>query len=206
MKPATPPPPTDPARRRWMALSCGLGAVGGVAATIPLAGSLLPPEHLRHPPPLRVDLAALAPGQKLSLTWLGQPLWVVHRTPQQVAALSNPALLARLADPQSQRPGSITPTGARNATRSLLPQWLVVVGVCTHLGCTPLDRLTPGAGTGLPPDWPGGFLCPCHGSTFDLAGRVFRDQPAPDNLAVPAHRFASATELILGEDTPAQAA
>lgn len=196
-------PPVDPARRRWMAISCGLGAAGGVVATIPLAGSLLPPEHLRTPPPLRVGLADLVPGAKLTVQWQGQPVWVVRRTAQQVAALSDPALLARLADPDSKRPGSVTPPPARTATRSIHPDFLVVVGLCTHLGCTVQERFSGGAGVGLPASWPGGFLCPCHGSIFDLAGRVFRDQPAPDNLAVPPHQFVSPTELLLGGDDAA---
>jgi ubiquinol-cytochrome c reductase iron-sulfur subunit len=126
-------------------------------------------------------------------------VWIVHRTPEQVAAL--PKHDAELADPKSLRhPDELTPPYARNEHRSRKPEYLVVVGICTHLGCSPTDKFQAGPQPSLPDDWPGGFLCPCHGSTFDLAGRVFKNKPAPDNLEVPPHMYLSDTKLLIGED------
>jgi len=127
---------------------------------------------------------------------------VVRRTPEQLAALET--LGGALADPQSQRkPDELTPKYARNPSRSIKPEFLVVVGICSHLGCSPSDKFQTGAQPSLPDDWNGGFLCPCHGSTFDMAGRVFKNKPAPDNLEVPPHMFVSDSKLLIGEDKQA---
>jgi ubiquinol-cytochrome c reductase iron-sulfur subunit len=134
----------------------------------------------------------------MTVEWRGKPVWIVRRTPEQLAAL--PKLDKELADPNSKRNLELTPPYARNEDRSIKPEYLVVVGICTHLGCSPGDKFSPGAQPSLPDDWAGGFLCPCHGSTFDMAGRVFKDKPAPDNLEVPPHVYLSDSRILIGED------
>ena len=122
----------------------------------------------------------------------------MRRTPEQLAAL--PKLDAQLADPQSKRNADeLTPQYARNEDRSIKPEYLVVVGICTHLGCSPSDKFVPGAQPSLPDNWAGGFFCPCHGSTFDMAGRVYKGKPAPDNLEVPPHMYLSDSRILIGE-------
>jgi ubiquinol-cytochrome c reductase iron-sulfur subunit len=192
--------PVDRSRRTWVAVACGAGAVGGVAAAVPFVASFEPSERARAAgAPVEADISGLKPNEKLTVEWRGKPVWIVHRTPEQVAAL--PKHDAELADPKSQRkPDELTPPYARNEQRSRKPAYLVVVGICTHLGCSPTDKFQAGAQPSLPADWPGGFLCPCHGSTFDLAGRVFKNKPAPDNLEVPPHMYLSDTRLVIGED------
>jgi ubiquinol-cytochrome c reductase iron-sulfur subunit len=124
------------------------------------------------------------------------------KTPEQVAAL--PKNDDQLADPKSLRkPDELTPPYARNEARSIKPEFFVGVGICTHLGCSPSDKFQPGAQPSLPDDWAGGFLCPCHGSTFDMAGRVYKNKPAPDNLEVPPHMYLSDTRVLIGEDKKA---
>jgi ubiquinol-cytochrome c reductase iron-sulfur subunit len=138
----------------------------------------------------------------MTVEWRGKPVWIVKRTPEQLAAL--PKVDALLADPTSARKvDELTPLYARNENRSIKPEILVAVGICSHLGCSPSDKFTPGAQASLPDDWAGGFLCPCHGSTFDMAGRVYKNKPAPDNLEVPPHMYLSDTRLIIGEDKKA---
>jgi ubiquinol-cytochrome c reductase iron-sulfur subunit len=193
----------DRSRRTWVALACGTGAIGGVAAAVPFVSTFQPSERARAAgAPVEVDVGALAPGEKLTVEWRGKPVWIIRRTPEQLAAL--PKLDPQLADPQSQRnPAELTPEYARNEHRSIKPEYLVAVGICSHLGCSPIDRFQPGAQPSLPADWAGGFLCPCHGSTFDLAGRVYKNKPAPDNLEVPPHMYVSDTRLVIGEDKQA---
>ncbi|HZG69507.1 MAG TPA: ubiquinol-cytochrome c reductase iron-sulfur subunit, partial [Herpetosiphonaceae bacterium] len=126
-------------------------------------------------------------------------VWIVRRTQEQLAAL--PKLDPQLADPASKRnPSELTPPYARNEYRSIKPEILVTVGICTHLGCSPIDKFVPGAQPSLPSDWTGGFLCPCHGSTFDMAGRVYKDKPAPDNLEVPPHMYVTDNRIVIGEE------
>ena len=134
----------------------------------------------------------------MTVEWRGKPVWIVRRTPEQVAELKKND--AELADPQSERKAFPIPAYAKNEHRSLKPEYLVVVGICSHLGCSPSDKFQMGAQASLPDNWPGGFLCPCHGSTFDLAGRVYKNKPAPDNLEVPPYMFLSDTRLLIGED------
>jgi ubiquinol-cytochrome c reductase iron-sulfur subunit len=151
---------------------------------------------------VEVDIAELKPGEKITVEWRGKPVWIVRRTPEQVAALAGKDAL--LADPKSQRnPSELTPEYARNEARSIKPELFVAVGICSHLGCSPSDKFQTGAQPSLPDDWAGGFLCPCHGSTFDMAGRVFKNKPAPDNLEVPPHMFLSDSKLLIGEDKKA---
>ncbi len=193
----------DQGRRTWVAISCGMGAVGGVAVAIPFVGSIQPSERARAAgAAVEADIGALQPGEKLTVEWRGKPVWIVRRTPEQLAQL--PRLDPQLADPNSLRKqDELTPEYARNGWRARKPEYLVVVGICTHLGCSPSDKFKPGPQPSLPDDWEGGFLCPCHGSTFDMAGRVFKNKPAPDNLEVPPYMFLSDTRVLIGEDKKA---
>jgi ubiquinol-cytochrome c reductase iron-sulfur subunit len=195
--------PMDPAKRTWLIASSCVGAVGAAFTAVPLVSSFAPSERAKAAgAPVEVDIAALQPGEKMTVEWRGKPVWIVKRTPEQVAALAKHD--GELADPQSKRnQDELTPEYARNEGRSRKADVLVVVGICTHLGCSPTDRFAAGAQPSLPDDWPGGFLCPCHGSTFDLAGRVFKNKPAPDNLEVPPHTYLSETRLLIGEDKKA---
>ncbi len=192
--------PVDQARRTWVAIACGAGAVGGVATAIPFVSTFQPSERARAAgAAVEVDIGNLKPGEKLTVEWRGKPVWIIRRTPEQLAAL--PKLDAQLADPKSLlKADELTPTYARNEARSIKPEILVAVGICSHLGCSPSDKFVSGPQPSLPDDWQGGFLCPCHGSTFDMAGRVFKNKPAPDNLEVPPHKYLSDTRLVIGED------
>ncbi len=193
----------DSSKRTWLIASGCAGAVGGVATAIPFVSTFQPSEKAKAAgAPVEVDIGGLQPGEKLTVEWRGKPVWILKRSPAQLAEL--PKLDGQLADPQSKRnPDEFTPEYARNENRSIKPDVLVVVGICTHLGCSPIDRLQAGPQPSLPDDWHGGFLCPCHGSTFDLAGRVFKNKPAPDNLPVPPHMYLSDTRLLIGEDKKA---
>ena len=193
----------DESKRRWVATTCGMGAVAGVATAVPFVSTFAPSERAKAAgASVEVDISDLKLGEKKTVEWRGQPVWIVRRTPEQVATLSKDT--AELADPDSKRNADeLTPTYARNRARSIKPEVFVAVGICTHLGCSPNARFAPGAQPSLPEDWPGGFLCPCHGSTFDLAGRVFKNKPAPDNLEVPPHTYLSETRLLIGEDKKA---
>jgi len=196
-------PRIDKSKRTWLIASTCAGAVGGVATAIPFVSTFQPSERAKAAgAPVEVDIGAMQPGEKLTVEWRGKPVWILKRSPQQIAEL--PKLDAQLADPKSERnPSEFTPEYARNENRSIKPEVLVVVGICTHLGCSPIDRLQSGPQPSLPDNWEGGFLCPCHGSTFDLAGRVFKNKPAPDNLPVPPHMYLSDTRLLIGEDKKA---
>lgn len=193
----------DSSKRTWLIASSCAGAVGGVAVAIPFVSTFQPSEKAKAAgAAVEVDISALKPGEKITAEWRGKPVWIIKRTPEQIAEL--PKLDSQLADPQSKRhPDEFTPEYARNEGRSIKPEILVVVGICTHLGCSPTDKFQPGPQPSLPDSWQGGFLCPCHGSTFDLAGRVFKNKPAPDNLPVPPHQYLSDTRLLIGEDKKA---
>ena len=190
----------DKGRRNWVAIAGGFGAVGGVAAAIPFVSTFQPSERARAAgAAVEADIGAIKPGEKLTVEWRGKPVWIVRRTPEQLAEL--PALDAQLADPNSLRkPDELTPDFARNGWRSRKPEFLVVVGICTHLGCSPTAKFQAGPQPSLPDNWEGGFLCPCHGSTFDMAGRVFKNKPAPDNLEVPPYVFLSDTRVLIGAE------
>jgi ubiquinol-cytochrome c reductase iron-sulfur subunit len=195
-------PGIDQGRRTWIAITCGAGAVGGVAVAVPFVSTFAPSERARAAgAPVQVDISGIKPGEKLTVEWRGKPVWIVRRTPEQLATLKT--VEAQLADPASDRRQYPTPAYAKNEYRSIKPEYFVGVGICSHLGCSPSDKFTPGAQPSLPDDWHGGFLCPCHGSTFDLAGRVFKNKPAPDNLEVPPHMYLSDTVLLIGEDKKA---
>ncbi len=195
-------PGMDPDRRNWIVIACGAGAVGGAAVAVPFISSFAPSERARAAgAPVQVDISAIQPGEKLTVEWRGKPVWILRRTPEQLATLKT--VEPQLADPNSDRKQYPTPDYAKNAHRSIKEEFFVGVGICSHLGCSPSDKLTPGAQPSLPDDWAGGFLCPCHGSTFDVAGRVFKNKPAPDNLEVPPHMYVSDTVLLIGEDKKA---
>ena len=195
--------PVDSGKRTWLIASGCAGVVGGVSAAVPFVASLAPSERARAAgAPVEVDVSALQPGEKMTVEWRGKPVWIVRRTKDQVDALA--ALDAQLADPKSERKADeLTPQYARNTHRSIKPEYLIAVGICSHLGCSPSDKFQKGAQPSLPDDWGGGFLCPCHGSTFDMAGRVYKNKPAPDNLEVPPHMYMSDTRLLIGEDKKA---
>jgi ubiquinol-cytochrome c reductase iron-sulfur subunit len=193
----------DQGRRTWIAITCGAGAVGGVAVAVPFVSTFAPSERARAAgAPVQVDISGVKPGEKLTVEWRGKPVWIVRRTKEQLDAL--PKIDPELADPQSKRkPDELTPVYARNEWRSINKEYFVGVGICSHLGCSPSDRFQAGPQPSLPDNWAGGFLCPCHGSTFDMAGRVFKNKPAPDNLEVPPHMYLSDTVLVIGEDKKA---
>jgi ubiquinol-cytochrome c reductase iron-sulfur subunit len=192
----------DKGRRTWIAITCGAGAVGGVAVAVPFVSTFAPSERAKAAgAPVQVDISNVKPGEKMTVEWRGKPIWILRRTKEQLDAL--PKHDAELADPQSLRTAYPIPPYAKNEWRSLKPEYLVMIGICTHLGCSPSDKFTAGPQPSLPDDWAGGFLCPCHGSTFDLAGRVFKNKPAPDNMEVPPYMFLSDTTLLIGEDKKA---
>ncbi|WP_085318064.1 ubiquinol-cytochrome c reductase iron-sulfur subunit [Derxia lacustris] len=191
----------DPSRRTWLTLTCGAGAALGAAVAAPFILSFAPSERAKAAgAPVEVDIADLKPGQLKTVEWRGKPVWLLKRDAAMLESLKKTDSM--VADPKSDRAG-MTPAYAKNETRSRKEDLLVVIGICTHLGCSPNARFAAGAQAGLPDDWQGGFLCPCHGSTFDLAGRVFKNKPAPDNLEVPPHVYLSDTKLLIGEDTKA---
>lgn len=142
---------------------------------------------------MTVDLTDMAPGDRKTIEWRGKPIWIIRRSPEMLQSLTS--VNAELRDPNSR--DSTQPSYATNEYRAIQEEFLVLIGVCTHLGCSPTYRPKPGV---LGESWPGGFFCPCHGSSFDLAGRVFKGVPAPKNMAVPPYHFASASEIVIGED------
>lgn len=192
----------DQSKRTWMIATGCAGAAGGAAVAVPFISTFAPSERAKAAgAPVEVDISSLKPGEKITVEWRGKPVWVVRRTPEQLEALAKTT--AQVADPDSKRTAYPTPDYAKNAHRSIKPEIFVAVGICSHLGCSPTDKFQPGAQPSLPDDWAGGFLCPCHGSTFDMAGRVFKNKPAPDNLEVPPHMYLSDSKLLIGEDKKA---
>ena len=189
--------PVDTSKRTWMIASGCAGVVGGAFTAVPFVSSFQPSERAKAAgAAVEVDIAAIKPGEKMTVEWRGKPVWIVRRTPEQLAAL--PKLDAQLADPKSERkPADQAPEYARNENRSIKPEYLVAVGICTHLGCSPSDKFTTGPQPSLPDDWQGGFFCPCHGSHYDTAGRI-RQGPAPQNLAVPVLTFLSDDVVQIG--------
>lgn len=186
----------DRSRRQWIALASATGGIGVVATSVPFVASMAPSERARaFGAPVEVDIASLRPGELRTVEWRGKPVWLLRRTPDMLTRLRNHDEL--LADPQSERRDQ-QPDYARNDTRSVRPDTAVLVAICTRLGCIPSFRPEPGA-SDIGASWPGGFYCPCHGSRFDLAGRVFKNVPAPSNLEVPPHHYAGASMLVIGE-------
>lgn len=188
----------DRSKRRFLVVATS--AVGGVAAAAvatPFVLSMLPSQRAKAAgAPVEVDISRVEPGAMLAVEWRGKPVWVVNRTKEMLGMLTKND--DKLADPKSDMPQQ--PEYAKNALRSIKPEYLVAVGICTHLGCSPTFRPEIGAAD-LGADWGGGFFCPCHGSRFDLAARVFKGVPAPINLEVPPHKYLSDTRLLIGDDS-----
>jgi len=186
------------ARKRKF-LIAATSAVGGVAVAgvaVPLVMSMMPSARAKAAgAPVEVDISKIEPGMLLTVEWRGKPVWIVNRTPEMLGLLAKHD--DRLADANSEMPQQ--PDYCKNATRSIKPEYLVAVGICTHLGCSPTYRKEVGAAD-LGADWPGGFFCPCHGSRFDLAARVYKGVPAPTNLVIPPHQYLSDAKLLIGVD------
>ncbi|WP_341677824.1 ubiquinol-cytochrome c reductase iron-sulfur subunit [Niveibacterium sp. SC-1] len=190
----------DCGRRNLVIATSAVGGVAGLGAATPFLASLTPSERAKAAgAPVEADVSKLQPGEMMTVEWRGKPVWILRRTPEQLASLKK--VDPEVADPESAR--SEQPAYIKGEARSIKPEYLVVVGICTHLGCSPSSKLQPGAESGMGADWQGGFLCPCHGSTFDLAGRVFKNKPAPDNLPIPPHTYLSDTRILIGEDSKA---
>lgn len=187
----------DPDRRRFLTLSTTVvGGVGVAAAAWPFLASLKPSERAKAlGAPVSIDISKLESGQKLTVAWRGKPVWVIKRTPEMVASLAK--VSGELRDPGSDEQQQ--PDYAKNEARAIKPEILVMVGSCTHLGCSPTFKPEHPAPE-VDPNWQGGFYCPCHGSKFDLAGRVYKGVPAPLNLAVPPHRYVDGNTILVGED------
>jgi ubiquinol-cytochrome c reductase iron-sulfur subunit len=194
--------PSDGSRRTALALTAAAGAVGGAAVALPFVLTFQPSERAKAAgAPVEVDIGDLKPGELRRVEWRGKPVWVLRRTPEMLETLKGTT--PKLADPDSKRKDYPTPTWAQNEHRSLKPEYLVVVGICSHLGCSPSDKFAAGPQPSLPDDWPGGWLCPCHGSTFDYSGRVYKNMPAPDNLEVPPYKYLTDSRLLIGESDAA---
>ncbi|KAB2969641.1 ubiquinol-cytochrome c reductase iron-sulfur subunit [Zoogloea sp.] len=187
----------DAGRRQLLLVTSAAGGVGAVAAAVPFVASLTPSERAKAAgAPVEVDISKLGPGQMMTVEWRGKPVWIINRTKEMLESLKKTD--GEVSDPNSDKPQQ--PEYAKNETRSIKPEILVAVGICTHLGCSPSDKFKTGAESGVSADWAGGFLCPCHGSTFDMAGRVYKSKPAPDNLEIPPHKYLADTKILIGED------
>jgi ubiquinol-cytochrome c reductase iron-sulfur subunit len=191
----------NPGRRKMLTLVTSVaGGVAAGAAAVPFVTSMWPSAAvLAAGAPVEADISQLKPGEQMTVEWRGKPVWILHRTPEMLAAVKKDN--DKVADPNSKNTDQ-QPSYAQNEFRSIKPEFLVLVGICTHLGCSPVDRLA-AVPEPFDPSWQGGFYCPCHGSLFDLAGRVFRNKPAPDNLVVPPYKYLSDTRLLIGADEKA---
>ncbi len=187
----------DTSRRRFLtAATSVVGAVGAGAVAVPFISSMQPSARAQAAgAPVEADFSKLEPGSKVTVEWRGKPVWIVRRTEQALKDL--PTLDDQLRDPESEVDQQ--PTYCKNEYRSIKPEYLVTVGICTHLGCSPTYRpeIAP---ADLGPEWKGGFFCPCHGSRFDLAGRVYQGVPAPTNLVVPPYMYLGETRVVIGKD------
>jgi ubiquinol-cytochrome c reductase iron-sulfur subunit len=194
------PAQIDKERRTAIAVAAAVGGAGAVALAVPFVSSFAPSERAKAAgAPVEFDMSGIAPGEMKTVEWRGLPVWVLRRTPEMLQSIK--AVNAQVADPKSQRTQYPTPEWAQNEFRSRKPEYLVAVGICTHLGCSPQGPFAPNQNSQLGADQ--GFLCPCHGSTFDLAGRVFKNKPAPDNLPIPPYKFLSDTVVLIGDDSNA---
>lgn len=199
--PSPPTPHSEPTRRDFLYIAtAAVAGVGAAAALVPLLGQMNPDAAtLAAGGPVDLDLSTVAPGQQVVVRWRSRPIFVTHRTDALLKELQAASLLGQLSDPQSEELQQ--PPYARNWHRSVNPQFGVLVGICTHLGCIPM--FYPQPSTNQPTsNWPGGYFCPCHGSKYDLAGRVFKSVPAPYNLPVPPYRFVTGTTIRIGENPP----
>ncbi|WP_047540983.1 ubiquinol-cytochrome c reductase iron-sulfur subunit [Methylotenera versatilis] len=183
-------------RNFLIAATAGVGALGAAAVAVPFVGSMLPSERAKAAgAPVEVDVSKIQPGSMITAEWRGKPVWIINRTDEMTADLAKHN--DQLSDPNSEVPQQ--PAYCKNASRSIKPNLAVVVGICTHLGCSPTEKLQAGGDMGE--NWTGGFFCPCHGSRFDLAGRVFKGSPAPINLVIPPYQYLTETTLLIGDDT-----
>lgn len=187
----------DGSKRRFLvAMSAAVGGVAAVGAAAPFVASLMPSARaLAAGAPVEVNISKLEPGMIVTVEWRGKPVWVVHRTPEMLAMLAKHD--DRLTDPNSM--DDQQPEYCKNPARAIKPEYFVGVGICTHLGCSPNFRPEV-APADLGSDWPGGFFCPCHGSRYDLASRVFKGSPAPKNMVVPPYKYLSDSKILVGED------
>ncbi|HWI38727.1 MAG TPA: ubiquinol-cytochrome c reductase iron-sulfur subunit [Burkholderiales bacterium] len=191
----------DKTRRNLVVATSVVGGAAGVGVAAPFVASMWPSERARAAgAPIEVDVSRIAPGELSVFEWRGKPVWVLRRTPEMIESLK--AVEPRLSDPNSK--ASEQPKYAENEYRSARPDLLVLVGVCTHLGCSPQEKPAE-AKAEMGADWPGGFYCPCHGSKFDFAGRVFNGSPAPTNLVVPPYTVVSDSKVVIGEDEKSKA-
>ena len=194
-------------RRKLLLATGGVSALGAAAFATPMVASFAPSVKAKAGgAPVEVDIATLKPGEQIVTLWRGMPVWILRRSEEMTAKLA--AHNNDLADPKSEKPYSMPlPEYCNNAFRCREDHKdvMVMVGVCTHLGCSPEGKFKEGGGGSLPEAWAGGYLCPCHGSTFDLAGRVFKNKPAPKNLDVPPYMFLTDTKIIIGKDEKGEA-
>lgn len=197
----------DSGRRGLLVATVAAGGAVGIATTGALVSTFQPSERAKAAgAPVEVDISSLKPGEMTTVEWRGKPVWILKRTPEMLASL--PKTEDKVADPQSKKPYTMElPEYCDKQTRSRKEHndVLIAVGICSHLGCSPSSKFAAGAQPSLPDDWQGGFLCPCHGSTFDLAGRVFKNKPAPQNLDVPRHMYLSDTKIVIGKDEKGEA-
>jgi len=197
----------DSGRRGLLVATCAAGGVVGVSTAGALVSTFQPSERAKAAgAPVEVDISDVAPGEMKVVEWRGKPVWILRRTPEMMATLEKDQ--GELADPASDNVFQLPmPEYAKNAFRARAEhkEVLVTVGICSHLGCSPSSRLASGPQPNLPDNWPGGFLCPCHGSTFDLSARVFKNKPAPTNMDVPPYMYLSDNKLVIGKDEKGEA-
>jgi ubiquinol-cytochrome c reductase iron-sulfur subunit len=188
----------DQSKRRFLiAATTAMGGVATAAVAVPFVMSMLPSERAKAAgAPVEVDVSKIEPGAMITVEWRGKPVWLINRSKEMLDGLVKHD--DKLTDPNLDV--AQQPAYAKNVTRSRKPELMVLVGICTHLGCSPTSKLKAGGEEGMTADWPGGFFCPCHGSKFDLSGRVFKGSPAPINLEVPPYYYISDARLLIGED------
>jgi ubiquinol-cytochrome c reductase iron-sulfur subunit len=197
----------DPGRRGLLVATCAAGGVAGLATAGAFVSTFQPSERAKSAgAPVEADISDLKPGTMKIVEWRGKPVWILKRTPEMMESLNKTE--DKVADPKSEKIYSLPmPKYCMNQHRSREDhkEILVAVGICTHLGCSPGEKFQAGPQPSLPDDWAGGFLCPCHGSTFDLAARVYKNKPAPDNLDIPPHMYLSDTKILIGKDENGEA-
>jgi len=197
----------DSGRRGLLVATCAAGGVAGLATAGALVSTFQPSERAKAAgAPVEADISGMKPGEMRVFEWRGKPVWVLKRTPEMMESLAKTE--DKVVDPKSEKPYSMDmPDYAKNQFRARAEHKdiLIVVGICSHLGCSPSSKFQAGPQPSLPDDWTSGFLCPCHGSTFDIAGRVYKNKPAPNNLDVPRHMYLSDTKILIGKDEKGEA-
>jgi ubiquinol-cytochrome c reductase iron-sulfur subunit len=197
----------DSGRRGLLVATCAAGGVAGLATAGALVSTFQPSERAKAAgAPVEADISGMKPGEMRVFEWRGKPVWVLKRTPEMMESLAKTE--DKVVDPKSEKPYTMEmPDYAKNQFRARAEHKdiLIVVGICSHLGCSPSSKFQSGPQPSLPDDWAGGFLCPCHGSTFDIAGRVYKNKPAPNNLDVPRHMYLSDTKILIGKDEKGEA-